>query len=639
VDELRRGLERAWESDPADREALQRLVEVRRRSGLPLSSAMFRALTYPARQLESALPLLIEVELPDGELVDLGCIPWGGAGLDVPEHRTLWATPLERRADDLLRLACELRDLGVHGVRFKEFSRGDQLLASLAGLPLTHLDLRDCLNLTDEGLSRLHGLPRLAFLWLGITNDIDYSSDLTDAGLPHVATLPHLVHLELSGEWDRFTDAGLSSIRALSSLDSLVLSGDFTAEGLANLSNLDALSVLTVPLDRGAASVAQLPRGLRVLHACVGTGSAIEGIESLQSLERLAITQTSDDALSCEGLGKLRRLVDLKVEALQFGAVRDVGAIGALAGLRSLALVGLRELTDDAVGGLRNLSELEEVELGGCAGLTDTGLAALQGTRHLVELGLSGCTRIQGRAFAKMDLRGLRRLDVSGCGSLVPEALESLRSSALEELELSCCAALTNAALSSIGSLQNLQSLALSSCSWLDDAGLAALEQLPRLTRLSANNDPRSSNLVTDAGLATLAGLTTLKVLEMANSTVTSAGLAHLSELIGLERLTLTGCGRLTGEGLAHLRGLERLRNLDLSFCESIDDSVWQSLAALPRLEFLGLAGTRVTDAGIPFLERLTKLRVLRVQFSGMTRQGARTLRGVATGRLQVGMP
>ena len=63
-----------------------------------------------------------------------------------------------------------------------------------------------------------------------------------------------------------------------------------------------------------------------------------------------------------------------------------------------------------------------------------------------------------------------------------------------------------------------------------------------------------SGTQVTDANLAHLGGLTTLKELRLYWTQITDAGLAHLAGLTALERLDLDDT-QVSGSGLVHLAG------------------------------------------------------------------------------------
>ena len=99
------------------------------------------------------------------------------------------------------------------------------------------------------------------------------------------------------------------------------------------------------------------------------------------------------------------------------------------------------------------------------------------------------------------------------------------------------------------------------------------LEEFPFLDQamapMTAEEQKRWDSLVkkyppsSDAGLASLKGLTGLKELNLTSTDITDAGLAYLEGLPNLERLWLE-LTRVTPGGLVHLRGLSKLRRLYL---------------------------------------------------------------------------
>ena len=88
--------------------------------------------------------------------------------------------------------------------------------------------------------------------------------------------------------------------------------------------------------------------------------------------------------------------------------------------------------------------------------------------------------------------------------------------------------------------------------------------------------------------------------LGLARTKVTDSGLAHLKDLVNLNRLHLENTA-VTDAGLAHLGGLT-------------------------NLEYLNLYGTKVTDAGLIHLARLEKLQSLYLWQTGVTDKGVETL-------------
>lgn len=119
-----------------------------------------------------------------------------------------------------------------------------------------------------------------------------------------------------------------------------------------------------------------------------------------------------------------------------------------------------------------------------------------------------------------------------------------------------------------------------------------------------------SSGLVTDAGLAHLAGLNQLHYLQLDRAPVSDSGLPHLGRLTNLQWLTLNGT-QVTDVGLIHLQRLPRLQQLDLDDTQ-VTDAGLVELQGFAQLHDVSLCGTRVSDGG----NRLAPCRGFAVGFS-----------------------
>jgi hypothetical protein len=126
----------------------------------------------------------------------------------------------------------------------------------------------------------------------------------------------------------------------------------------------------------------------------------------------------------------------------------------------------------------------------------------------------------------------------------------------------------------------------------VSDDDLKAFGKLPALDNLELAN-----TAVTGAGLAHLKGLTKMRVLGLRNTKVDDAGLAHVAGMTKMWSLVLDGT-RVTDRGLGHL-------------------------AAMTELDkWLGLANTEVTDTGLKHLNGMTKLRHLHLDGTKVTAAG-----------------
>src|SRR5258708_1983296 len=88
-----------------------------------------------------------------------------------------------------------------------------------------------------------------------------------------------------------------------------------------------------------------------------------------------------------------------------------------------------------------------------------------------------------------------------------------------------------------------------------------------------------------------------VRIVNLGDTQVKDAALAHLQELTELESLWLDGT-QVTDTGLVHLQGLTGLQSLCLDHTQ-ITDSGLAHLQGLPGLKKLWLDGTQVTDAGL----------------------------------------
>lgn len=136
---------------------------------------------------------------------------------------------------------------------------------------------------------------------------------------------------------------------------------------------------------------------------------------------------------------------------------------------------------------------------------------------------------------------------------------------------------------------------------------------------------------VTDEWLKRLAGVTTLRRLDLANCAIQGDGLQHLGGLTGLRELNLTltpvkddalkHLGGLTelrvlglastqcnGTGFAHLKALKKLENVNFHFTPLNDEGL-HAITRVPISGRLWFAHTRFTDEGAASLKNLTQLK------------------------------
>ena len=117
------------------------------------------------------------------------------------------------------------------------------------------------------------------------------------------------------------------------------------------------------------------------------------------------------------------------------------------------------------------------------------------------------------------------------------------------------------------------------------------------------------SETVDDAVLQKAKGLTTLKFLDLYDTSVTDEGLKNLAALTELELVDLS-CTQTTDAGLENLKGLTQLKWLGLHATE-VTDAGLKHLEGLTSLRRLGLSDTQVTDAGMTNIMGLKSLKHL----------------------------
>ena len=145
------------------------------------------------------------------------------------------------------------------------------------------------------------------------------------------------------------------------------------------------------------------------------------------------------------------------------------------------------------------------------------------------------------------------------------------------------------------------------SSTWTTDADMARLGRLTSLRKLDL-----SHTKITDIGLEHLRGLPQVVDLSLHFAEyISDGGVAHIKGWTRLERLTLRGT-KVTSRVFDHLKGLEALRSLDLSSTE-ITDAGFESLASLPHLETLAIGGNRILGPALSLLKLLPALRHLDV--------------------------
>ncbi|HUR38796.1 MAG TPA: hypothetical protein VM222_04860 [Planctomycetota bacterium] len=211
-------------------------------------------------------------------------------------------------------------------------------------------------------------------------------------------------------------------------------------------------------------------------------------------------------------------------------------AIGGLRKLRKLTLYNQCSLTDETLAPLSTLEALEELEIDG-AKITDGGLKAfssLKSLRKCTFYHVLGKEKFTGSGIAH--LAELPRFESFGCGG-----------------------------------------------SSFNDEGMAACAKLPHLRELRIWH-----TLASDAGVAKLTGMTSLKIVHLGpqfTPRITDASVASLAAIKSLETVSVMET-RLTWEkSLSKLKDLPALKLLELQQDEISEADLAKVRAALPGVK------------------------------------------------------
>jgi internalin A len=281
----------------------------------------------------------------------------------------------------------------------------------------------------------------------------------------------------------------------------------------------------------------------------------------------------------------------------------DLAPLASLDRLEEFHISGA-PITDAGLKHLANLKELRILSLWETPGITDAGLAYLSALTKLQHLNLYRCEITDAGLVHLRTMDNLETLDIAKTGVTGPGLSHLGRMSKLKKLFTPT----NSAGLTHIGRLHGLQEL----CAYqprkpIPGDGLAHLANLKSLRVLQLGD-----NLCSDTGLATLSGLSGLTQLGIGGERVTDAGMNHLAKLRGLQELTVDK-SRVTGAGLAVLLDLPSLRSLDLQDSAGVGDSGVEPLRKLTGLRILGLVGTTVSDDGMTVIRQaLPMARVVR---------------------------
>ncbi len=534
----------------------------------------------------------------------------------VPPRKRLWLSvgkdawkdlsPLSRLSpDDLYRLLFSYLSPGEKSTGPDD--RCVRHLLSLTGLKV--LDLNNT-NITPEGLKLIRNLKSLeSFTIPAGTTDagmahvcqlwslkaLHFSENkVTNAGLAHLANLSSLEELDLGGE--HMGDEGLVHIGKLPSLGYLLLWGKgFSDAGMAHLRNCRSLRILNLmhlPItDTGLAHLSVLTGLERLdLYDTRVTDAGLVHLKGTRSLKMLNLGSIPKGQITDKGVAHLKDIKSLEYLDLPNESVTDEGLayLSELKMLRHLSVpiphyVNPKDYTkyytEKGLAELVKLPLLEELHLAG-PGVTDASMAHVRELTKLQNLGLFGCP-ITGKGLAEVTrLTSLQELWLFASKVTLSDlsqlnAIPSLTYLRVQQIE-------RGAGVLDIGKLTKLEKLTIGlnrNLSFLDE-DLACLSKLTGLKWLQLG--PHEG--ISDAGMAHLAGLTSLERFGIGGAGLTDNGLAYLANMKKLDHLTLTG--DFTDDGLRHLEGLTELSYLNVTSEGAFSNGALDRLRkSLPKIQ------------------------------------------------------
>src|SRR5262249_52156892 len=266
-----------------------------------------------------------------------------------------------------------------------------------------------------------------------------------------------------------------------------------------------------------------------------------ERVAEIASLKRLDLSFTYVTDRGIERLQQLQQLEELSLDTAEFITDAATSYLRANRGLRKLSLRGT-DITDVSLPYLAKLTALKSLDLSHTM-LGDVGIESLPALAELEDLNL-GATRITGinLNFLKL-LPKLRRLNFNGIqrrnGGLCWSPL------------------LTDLDLRTIAMLSDLGGVRLGMGLGLGNSGAPGGGE--------SNCRLGGGIKITDLGLAKLAKLKKLRLLDVSGAQITPAGLRVLESLPRLERLNLWNCKNMNDSAAPVLAAIPSLTYLDLS--------------------------------------------------------------------------
>jgi hypothetical protein len=412
-----------------------------------------------------------------------------------------------------------------------------------------------------------------------------------------------------TADWDELL--GIMKERRIPALDA---NGLMTNEALARITGLDFVTSLSLGgsrelTDEGLLHLARMPQ-LEYLDLNEYPGGKLtdRGLEILRHLPNLRkFEMTWQSGITDHGIANLR-FCDRLEEVNLMGSPTGNGAIEALQGKAKLRRFSTgRLVTDAGISLLHNFPLLKTGDGQGARLLidgpfTNAGLAALAGLDGVFDLDLFWhITQITTDGFAH--LVHLPNLMALGCDGKLSDNVALGHIAAmprLKRLRIQESVA-TDDGFTALARSQTIEGIWGRVCQHFGSLGFVAFSKMPSLRSLGIG-----CRNVDDAALATLPEFPVLK--ELTPIDFQDDGFRHIGSCRNLERLTCMYCRETGDAATEHIRGLS-IKYYYAGLTQITDRSL-EILGGMESLEQVDLYEClKITDAGLPFLALLPRLR------------------------------
>jgi hypothetical protein len=335
------------------------------------------------------------------------------------------------------------------------------------------------------------------------------------------------------------------------------------------------------------------------------------GMKHLAKQPRMWVLLLSAKLVTDDGIAALAAAPALQHLIVFDGKLKGTGfAAFEKSKLDRLDLWGLEEFDDEGAKAVAGLTKLRELRLPNKK-ITAAGIRAVAEkhlpqrfdfNKKLIDDDLLALLVAKGWLYrpAKEQVSWVQRLPVSA------EAVTSISLYG---------SSVTDPGLKAVAHCTNVESLDLSETQ-ITDATLSAVgKSFPKLEQVSV-----SRTKVTGTGIKALAGIENVTRLDVGGCELDEGTVQAIGGMKKLQNLNLNGA-KFKPEWLKHLAGAQ-LKELNVSNT-AFDDAAAIALAALaPNLNTLRANDTKLGDAGLQALAKLTKLRWLENYTTQVTKKG-----------------